>query len=259
MEKRPLGNTGIAVSVLGLGTVKFGRNQDVKYPNAFSIPDDKDIQKLLGLAQDLGINLLDTAPSYGNSEERLGKLLKNHRQDWVIVTKVGEEYQEGISTFNFSKEHTEMSIKRSLKRLKTDYLDAVLVHSDGNDVYNIEHFGILKTLATLKQQGYIRSFGMSTKTVAGGMLTLAESDIAMVTYNPIDTTEHSIIQQAHTLNKGILIKKALASGHIEKIPGKDPIQTSLQFILKEPAVSSIILGTIQALHLKHNVACLTRD
>ncbi len=257
MEKRALGNTGIQVSVLGLGTVKFGRNQGVKYPNAFAIPEDKHILELLGKAQDLGINLLDTAPAYGNSEERLGKLLKNHRSEWVIVTKVGEEFINGESTYNFTKEHTEMSVKRSLKRLNTDYLDVVLVHSDGNDVYNIEHFGILETLADLKQQGWIRSFGMSTKTIEGGKLALSRSDIAMVTHNPNYTVELPVIQEAKALHKGILIKKALASGHLTLIPGEDPIQTSLQFILKEPGVSSIILGTINSKHLQHNASCIS--
>ncbi|HID48445.1 MAG TPA: aldo/keto reductase, partial [Chromatiales bacterium] len=89
MELRPLGATGIEVSPLGLGTVKIGRNQQVKYPRGFRIPDDAAVRDLLGLARDLGLNLVDTAPAYGNSEERLGKLLPD-KNDWIIVTKVGE-------------------------------------------------------------------------------------------------------------------------------------------------------------------------
>lgn len=68
---RPLGDTGLAVSPLGLGTVKFGRDQGVKYPSGFTIPDDREAADLLALARDLGINLIDTAPAYGRSEERL--------------------------------------------------------------------------------------------------------------------------------------------------------------------------------------------
>jgi aryl-alcohol dehydrogenase-like predicted oxidoreductase len=89
MELRELGSTGIKVSPLGLGTVKIGRDQQVKYPTGFTIPDDKAVVELLELAWDLGINTLDTAPAYGNSEERLGQLLPN-KHDWVIVGKVGE-------------------------------------------------------------------------------------------------------------------------------------------------------------------------
>ena len=68
MELRPLGATGLQVSPLGLGTVKFGRNQGVKYPQAFNLPSDREALALLELAWDLGINLLDTAPAYGESE-----------------------------------------------------------------------------------------------------------------------------------------------------------------------------------------------
>lgn len=67
---RSLGQTGIEVSCLGLGTVKFGRNQEVKYPNNFSLPEDKQISALLDQAKGFGINLLDTAPAYGSSEQR---------------------------------------------------------------------------------------------------------------------------------------------------------------------------------------------
>ncbi len=97
MELRALGTTGLRVSTLGLGTVKLGRNQGVKYPQPFELPSDQQALALLELAWDLGINLLDTAPAYGLSEERLGRLLRQCRRDWVIVTKVGEVFQNGQS------------------------------------------------------------------------------------------------------------------------------------------------------------------
>src|SRR5690606_6686077 len=131
---RPLGDTGLLVSPLGLGTVKLGRDQGVKYPNGFSIPDDAAARALLAQARELGINLIDTAPAYGVSEERLGPLLRGSRQDWVIVSKVGEEFENGASRFDFSAAHTRFSVERSLRRLETDVIDLMLVHSDGNDL-----------------------------------------------------------------------------------------------------------------------------
>ena len=83
---RPLGNTGLTVSALGLGTVKIGRDKGVKYPSAFTIPDDKSVVELIAQARDMGLNLIDTAPAYGRSEARLGQLLQD-RQHWVIVTR----------------------------------------------------------------------------------------------------------------------------------------------------------------------------
>lgn len=212
MQKRKLGQTDIDVSVLGLGTVKFGRNQGVKYPEPFSIPDDRQLESLLTIAKELGINLLDTAPAYGTSEERVGKLIKGTRKDWVISTKVGEEFVNGESQFDFSRAATTTSIERSLKRLGTDYLDVVLIHSNGDDEKIMQSTDVFATLADLKDQGKIRAFGMSTKTVAGGIEVLNHSDLAMVTYYPGYTDEIDVIRHAEKQQKGILIKKALASG-----------------------------------------------
>ena len=78
-------------SVLGLGTVKFGRNRNVRYPGGegFALPSDREIETLLDVAVECGIRTLDTAPAYGAAEERLGKLLRTRRRDFFLVTKTG--------------------------------------------------------------------------------------------------------------------------------------------------------------------------
>jgi aryl-alcohol dehydrogenase-like predicted oxidoreductase len=251
---RPLGSTGLRVSPLGLGTVKLGRDQGVKYPNGFTIPDDRDAQMLLKLARDLGINLIDTAPAYGTSEERLGPLLRGQRQEWVIVSKVGEEFEGGQSRHDFSAEHTRLSVERSLKRLETDFIDLVLVHSDGNDLAVLNDSGVYQALAELKQQGKIRGYGFSGKTVEGGLLALREGDCAMVTYNLNEQSEKPVLDYAASHGKAILVKKALASGHVCLSPGVDPVQASFELLFAHPGVASAIVGTINPLHLAHNVA-----
>ncbi|MDY7567736.1 aldo/keto reductase [Pseudomonas sp. RTC3] len=251
---RPLGSTGLRVSPLGLGTVKLGRDQGVKYPNGFTIPDDREAQMLLKLARDLGINLIDTAPAYGTSEERLGPLLRGQRQEWVIVSKVGEEFEGGQSRHDFSAEHTRLSVERSLKRLETDFIDLVLVHSDGNDLAVLNDSGVYQALAELKQQGKIRGYGFSGKTVEGGLLALREGDCAMVTYNLNEQSEKPVLDYAASHGKAILVKKALASGHVCLSPGVDPVQASFELLFAHPGVASAIVGTINPLHLAHNVA-----
>ena len=253
LRKTLLGDTGLAISRIGLGTVKFGRNTQVKYPERFDLPNDQSILNLLSVAQDLGVNLLDTAPAYGSSEERLGSLLKKDRHHWVLSTKFGEDYQKGQSHFDFSKPAAKKSIERSLKLLNTDYLDIVLVHSDGQDKKIIEEHEVFDTLAELKKSGIIRAFGMSTKTIEGGLLAVQHSDIVMVTYNPNKTADRAVIQHAALHNKGIFIKKGLASGHIQTFQADHPVQNAIEFIFKEPGVSSVILGTLNPLHLKEVV------
>ncbi|MET1077529.1 MAG: aldo/keto reductase [Pseudomonas sp.] len=251
---RPLGSSGLRVSPLGLGTVKLGRDQGVKYPQGFRIPDDQEARQLLDLARSLGINLIDTAPAYGRSEERLGPLLRGQRDDWVIVSKVGEEFEAGQSRHDFSAAHTRFSVERSLRRLETDCIDLVLVHSDGNDLAVLQDNPVYDTLAALKAEGKLRGFGFSGKTVEGGLLALERGDCAMVTYNLGEQAERPVLDRAQALGKGILIKKALASGHLCLSPGTDPVRASFELLFSHPGVASAIVGTIDPLHLSHNVS-----
>jgi aryl-alcohol dehydrogenase-like predicted oxidoreductase len=248
-----LGQTDIHLSPIGLGTVKFGRNQGVKYPAAFDLPDMAHLKNLLSVAKELGVNHLDTAPSYGLSEERLGVLLEGQRKDWVIVGKVGEEFENGTSAYIFTPEHFKKSLERSLKRLKTDYLDILLIHSDGADTDILSQDALIETMMDFKKRGIVRAIGASTKTVEGGYMALDQMDCAMVAYNPGYETERPVLDRALEFNKGILIKKALGSGHIDQFGGADPVKTALDFIFQHPAVTSVITGTINPDNLAHNV------
>jgi aryl-alcohol dehydrogenase-like predicted oxidoreductase len=253
MLKRPLGSSGLEVSVLGLGTVKIGRNQQVKYPSGFDLPDDKSVIELFELAQSLGINFIDTAPAYGSSEQRLGELLPN-RNDWVIVTKVGEIFENGQSCFNFSFDYTVKSVEQSLKKLKRDVLDVVLVHSDGNDMDIINNQPVFEALDVLKNKGLIKAYGMSSKTVEGGCWVVENCDVVMATANLEYDDERPVLELAEKLNKGVIIKKGLQSGHADSASGGGGIDSAFKHILNLPGVSSMIVGTINKQHLQDNVA-----
>lgn len=252
LVKRQVGSTEIKVSVLGLGTVKLGRDQEVKYPSGFTIPNDDEVRDLLALSQDLGINFIDTAPAYGNSEERLGQLMANPN-DWVIMTKVGEIFENGQSRFDFSAEHTRMSVERSLKRLKRDNLDMVLVHSNGDDMNIINNEGALEELERLKDKGLIQSYGMSTKTLEGGMWIVENTDVVMATLNLSDDHDLPVIKRAYELNKGVIIKKGLQSGHADKSAGGSGVEEAFKYVFSHDGVSSMIVGTINPRHLRQNV------
>ena len=246
MDKISLSDTGIEVSQIGLGTVKFGRNEGVKYPQGFAIPDEPFLAALLEQAQELGINMLDTAPAYGTSEERLGRLLAGKRDQWIIVGKAGEEFVGGKSSYNFTPEHFERSLERSLQRLNTNYIDIFLVHSDGNDVDNLSD-ALIHTLQQFKAQGLVRAIGASTKTVEGGLRALEHLDVVMASYNPDYEDEKPVLDYAAENNKGVLLKKVLSSGH-----AGDPAQ-ALNFALSHPCKPAAIIGTINPDHLKANV------
>jgi len=259
IPRRPFGSTGLSVSPIGLGTVKLGRDRGLKLAGSFIIPDDAAARSLIDLAADLGINLIDTAPAYGTSEERLGTLLAGQRDRWVICTKVGEEFDAATATsrFDFTPEHVRFSVERSLKRLRTDLIDIVLVHSDGNDLGIIDRLGTLDALNVLKAEGKIGVTGMSTKTLPGGLRALEKSDCAMVTYNLASSEEGAVIDRARALGKGILIKKPLASGHAATASG-DPVLASFRHILSRDGVGAMVVGTIDPAHLKANVEACAR-
>ena len=252
MLKRALGSTGIDVSVLGLGTVKIGRNQQVKYPSGFELPDDRAVIELFELARSLGINFIDTAPAYGSSEQRLGELLPD-RDDWVIVTKVGEIFENAQSRFDFSSDYTLNSVEQSLKKLRRDVIDVVLVHSDGNDMDIIKNEPVFDALETLKHRGLIKAYGMSSKTVEGGCWVVENCDVVMATANLDYDDERPVLELAERLNKGVIIKKGLQSGHADSASGGRGVDAAFKHILNLPGVSSMIVGTINKKHLQDNV------
>lgn len=250
MERRALGSTGLEVSIIGLGTVKLGRNAGLKYPQSFELPDDAQARRLLDCARELGVNLIDTAPAYGISEERLGGLLAGSRDAWVLCTKVGEEFEAGRSHFDFSADHTRRSVERSLRRLRTGHLDVVLIHSNGADLDVLERTDALDTLRRLKERGLIGALGISHKTEVGGRRALTLGcDVIMATLNLDHRQALPLIAEAAALNRGVLIKKALDSGT------RGP--ESLRFAAAQPGVSSVVVGTIDPEHLRANVAATT--
>ena len=253
IEKRTLGQTGFEVSELALGSVKFGRTEGLKYPHKFQIPDDKALRELLSAAKDLGINLLDTAPAYGESESRIGKLLTEEINSWVVSTKVGEEFDGNQSHFDFSPEAIEASVYRSMKRLGKESLDIVLVHSNGDDEAVLLRFGALEKLQDLKKRGLVRAVGVSYKTHLGAQIAISQkADVIMATLNLSDTSHENSIYEAHKANIGVLIKKPFDSGH-----NANP--SSLQFVLSHEEVSSAVIGTTNIEHLEDNTRWLKRS
>ncbi len=242
MELRPLGGTGLRVSAIGLGTTKLGRNEQVKYPQPFELPSDAQVRGLLETARRCGVNLIDTAPAYGSSEARLGELLGD-RDRWVLVTKAGEGFADGVSHFDFSPDAILHSVHRSLERLRTDRIDVVLLHCSGDDLPILRESGAVDALRSLKRSGVIRAFGASTKTVEGGLAAVELCDVVMVALDRRDRSQLPVVEAAREAQVGVLVKKPLASGH-----DPDP-EAALRDVLGLPGVSCAVVGTIDAEHL----------
>lgn len=249
MLKRPLGNTGIEVSALGLGTVKFGRNTGVDYPRAYELPSDGRIADLLGAAQREGVNLLDTAPAYGSSEARIGEAIEGHRDAWILCTKAGEEFDGVKSHYDFTEGGVLKSVDRSLARLRTDRLDILLLHSDGRSIDEIDRAGAFRALARLKREEIVRAVGFSGKSPQDATAAMPRSDVLMCSIHNTYRDEVGIASKAADLGVGILVKKPLARGF--QGSSKTIAQTA-----NLVGVTSVVVGTLSPDHLAANAAAV---
>ena len=184
MEYRPLGQTDLTVSSLGLGCVTFGREIDQQ--RAFAIMDH---------ALDLGINLFDTAEAYaaGRSEELIGQWMneRQNREQIVLATKVA-----GAQT----REHILESAEQSLRRLQTDRIDLFKVHNWDPEVPLSETIDALNTLVEQGKARYIGSSNYDADQLAQALQESAASGCARM--------EATAISKKHSCRSAPSIKSA---------------------------------------------------
>lgn len=251
LARRTLGRTGLELSTIGFGAFKIGRNTGIKYAHGYDLPSDEESDRLLrAVVDDLGINYIDTAPAYGLSEERVGRVL-GARKEVVISTKVGETFENGVSIYDFSEAAVRASIARSRKRLRRETLDLVFVHSNGEDERIQESTDVITTLQDLKKRGDVRWIGFSGKTIAGELQAIDVSqgtdwaDVLMVEFNRVDHSHECAINEARALRVGVIAKKPLASGIL--LPHQ-----AIEFILKR-GVDHMVIGGLNINHLRESV------
>ena len=256
LTQYPLGSAGFTTGRLGLGTVKWGRNQGLKHAD-FGLPDDATCERILDAAESAGVNLLDIAPAYGIAEERLGRLLSARRDHFLLFSKTGENFTDGVSSWDFSADHTRRSVEESLRRLRTDRLDGVLLHCPRGDLPVIRDTPALEVLHQLKAAGKIRSVGVSVMSLEGGLAAVPICDVVMVGWNTGFHDHQPVIDAAAAAGKGILLKKVLSSGDLSGAPppeGMSAAEFRLRSAFLLPGHPVVIAGTINPAHFQGNLA-----
>jgi len=257
MEKRRLGKTDMDVSVLGFGGSEIG------YERASA----ETVTKLLNSALDAGLNVIDTAECYYNSEELIGQAVGNRRKEFYLFTKCGHPH--GMeSSANWSKDSILESVTRSLQRLKTDRLDLLQLHSCSEA--ELRKGEVIDALQAARDKGYTRYIGYSGDSRAahfavesGAFDTLQTSiniadqeaiDLALplardkqlgviakrpianaawkTGHRPIDSYHHEYWERLCKLNHDFL------RGDVNK-----RISVALRFTLSVPGVHTAIVGT----------------
>jgi len=151
MQYRTLGRTGIKVSPYALGTLMFA--------SSIGNPDPEDSIRVIHKALDAGINLVDTADAYGDSEEIVGRALKGRRDHVVLATKVSRPMGDDPNQQGTSRRWIMQAVENSLRRLRTDHIDLYQIHrlDPSTDVEET-----LSALTDLIRSGKVRAIGTST-------------------------------------------------------------------------------------------------
>ncbi len=272
METRPFGKTDMKVSVLGFGGAEIG----------FEKATVDTVARLLGAALDAGLNVIDTAECYLQSEELIGQAVGARRNDFYLFTKCG--HPEGPYKEDWRPESLLKSIQRSLERLRTDRLDLVQLHSCSED--ELRKGDAIAGLIRARELGYTRFIGYSGDGTAArhaigcGAFDALQTSLSIADQQAIDMT----LPLARQRGMGVIIKRPIANAvwrfaqkpdnsyvqpyweRLQKLNYDflkgDPAQTTaiaLKFTLSIPGVHTAIVGTAKPTRWSENAALLDSE
>lgn len=264
MERRAFGKTGLQVSALGFGGSEI---RDA---------EQSAVERLLNEAIDAGLNTLDTAECYGDSEEKIGKAVSHRRGEFNLFTKCGHEGKE-LGGEDWDPATLAKSIDRSLQRLKTDHVELVQLHTCSKE--QLEQGDVIEVLQRAREAGKTRFIGYSgdneaaSYAVACGAFDSLQTSVNIADQNGID----GWIAEAKAAGMGVIAKRPIANAAWRDVMKDDSyasvyrrrlqeldfaflhdetrdIETALRFTLTVPGVSTLIVGTNKPGRWKANAA-----
>ena len=274
MEMVDLGRTGLRVSRLGHGGAEFHRHEQLNTPEF--------VGSVLDTLLDEGINFLDTAACYHRNETMIGKTVSRRRDEFFLATKCGhlDDFTEGE---DWTPETIAASVDRSLRRMRTDYVDLLQLHSCDVDV--LERGDAIEALQRAREQGKTRFIGYSGDNEnAAWAVESGVFDTLQISYGITDQRPRSkgILAAAEARGMGIIAKRPVSNNVWRReettlayareyarrarlleamgdVPGEpdDPFLTAYGFVLAQPEIDTIIVGTHNADHVRDNVRAFT--
>lgn len=258
-----LGRTELEVTRLGYGS---GHRKPMTEEQAGA---------MLNAVLDAGINFIDTANDYGNSEELIGKFLSHRRSQFYLATKCGCHTDGHIWT----RENLFRGLHESLQRLQVDYVDVMQLHNP--TVEECEKGNLVDALQDMRQQGKVRWIGMST--TLPHLPTFLEwdvFDVFQIPYSALERDHEVLISEAANAGAGIVIRGGVALGEPgiglgERTPdrwqkfeeanlddlrqeGESRSTFVARFVLTHPHSHTNIVGTTNPTHLQENAASMLR-
>ena len=286
METRILGNTGLEVSRLGIGLSAIGFEE--------TFDTIKTVEIVLKTALDQGITFFDTAECYFYSEEMVGQSISDRRSEFLLATKCGHPaglQESGEYDIDWSIEGILLTLDRSLKRLKTDYVDLLQLHSCGVEV--LEQGEVIAALTKARDAGKTRFIGYSGDNEAAqwavdsGHFDTLQTSFSLADQRP----RNGLLQKAKAQGLGVIAKRPIANtawgspnsptarlkfdpnygdeywkrtqamaalGPIN-IPLNDRILMSLGFVMAHEEIDTAIIGTTNSEHLIENVKIIEKE
>jgi len=292
MKYRKLGSTGLEVSEIGFGA--WGIGGSVNGDIAYGPTNDRESELTIRRAFDVGVTFYDTSDFYGfgRSEQLIGRVLNDVREQVIIATKVGLLDADGA--MDFSGKHIRSAVEKSLKRLHTDYIDLYQLHSPPIHIFKQDD-RILELLHSLKEEGKIRAFGISVRSPNDGLIVIKKYSfkVLQVNFNMIDqrAIDNGLFSLCEKQGVGIINRTPLCFGlltgkysgsedfdtfdHRSKWPSEQikqwagaykhfsdalinnekqsQAQLALRFCLTYPCISSVIPGMLTRQHVEENV------
>jgi aryl-alcohol dehydrogenase-like predicted oxidoreductase len=270
MEKRQLGKTDMHVSVLGFGGAEIG----------FEKASAETVARLLGDALDAGLNVIDTAECYVDSEELIGQAVSGRRKEFYLFTKCG--HPEGMmASEDWRPASLLASIERSLRRLRTDRVDLAQLHSCSEQ--DLRRGEVIAALEEARRRGYTRHIGYSGDGLAAhyavecGRFDTLQTSVSIADQEALELT----LPLARERQTGVIAKRPLANAawrysskpqntyHLPywerlrkldydflKAGGTAAVATALRFTLNVRGVHTAIVGTTQPGRWRENAKLL---
>ncbi len=273
LEKRKFGKTDMQVALLGFGGAEIG----------YEKTDQATVAKLLNAALDAGLNVVDTAECYIDSEVQIGEAIGGRRKEYYLFTKCGNIKPDGSRGDDWSKDGILKSVERSLKRLKTDVLDLVQLHSCSLD--ELKKGECIEALEAAKKAGKTRYIGYSGDSQAArwavecGRFDSLQTSVNIADQECIELT----LPLAKEKQLGVIAKRPIANAawrydakpdngyHQEywrrlqelkyewamgearaKTDASGPAATAMRFTAMQPGVCVLIVGTSKPERWKQN-------
>ena len=266
LETMQFGNTNIQVTRLGSGALEI-RLRHIS---------ENEVNNLLNLVLDSGINFIDTSIDYENSEELIGRHISHRRKEFFLASKCG--CPVGFEKDHvFTKDNIVAGINQSLKRMKTDYLDLVQLHSSLSK-NQIEKNDVIQTLLDIKKEGKVRFIGSSsTLPFLADHVAMGVFDTFQIPYSALNREHEGWITTAFNSGAGTIIRGGVSKGelsgpsinsqnfiaewenyskaNLDELLEEGESRTAfiLRFTLSHPDLNTTIVGTKNKDHFQENI------